>query len=134
MDQQSDGLQRLGRYSGVAVVLSVVACYGALALVMLLSLTGVTMTLHEGAWATAIVVPAWIAVLAMGMNIQRHRNLGPFILSDIGALLVSWVMIVDYSRAIEIGGFTLLIIAALWDRRMRRRGPLPLPGSEQGTR
>ncbi len=129
MDQQSNPLQRLGRYSGAAVVLSMVACYGTLALVAILSLAGVTMSVHEGAWAAVIVVLAWIAVLAMGVNAQRYRRFGPFVLSDIGALLVSWVMIVDYSRVMEVSGFALLIVAALWDRQLRRRGPATSPNS-----
>jgi hypothetical protein len=130
MDQQSNPLQRLGRYSGVAVVLSIVACYGTLALVAILSLAGVTISVHEGAWAAVIVVFVWLAVLAMGVNIQRHRSFGPFVLSDIGALLVSWVMMVDYSRVLEVIGFALLIVAALWDRQVRRRGPATLPNSD----
>ena len=130
MDQQSNPLQRLGRYSGVAVVLSIVACYGTLALVAILSLAGVTISVHEGAWAAVIVVFVWVAVLAMGVNIQRHRSFGPFVLADIGALLVSWVMMVDYSRVLEVIGFALLIVAALWDRQVRRRGPATLPNSD----
>lgn len=129
MDQQSNPLQRLGHYSGVAVVLSIVACYGTLALVAILSLAGVTMSVHEGAWAAVIVVLAWIAVLAMGVNIRSLRSFGPFVLSDIGALLVSWVMIVNYSRVMEVSGFALLIVAALWDRQLRRRGPATSPNS-----
>ena len=129
MDQQSNPLQRLGHYSGVAVVLSIVACYGTLALVAILSLAGVTMSVHEGAWAAVIVVLAWIAVLAMGVNIRSLRSFGPFVLSDIGALLVSWVMIVDYSRVMEVSGFALLIVAALWDRQLRRHGPATSPNS-----
>ncbi len=133
MDQQSSPLQRLGRYSGIAVVLSVVACYGTLALVAVLSLAGVTMSVHEGAWAAVIVGLAWTAVLAMGVNIQRHRSFAPFVLSGIGALLVSWVMIVDYSRVLEVTGFALLIVAALWDRQLRKRGPATLPDSDKGS-
>ncbi len=129
MDQQSNPLQRLGRYSGVAVVLSIVVCYGTLALVAILSLAGVTMSVHEGAWAAVIVVLAWIAVLAMGVNIRSLRSFGPFVLSDIGALLVSWVMIVNYSRVMKVSGFALLIVAALWDRQLRRRGPATSPNS-----
>ena len=129
MDQQSSPLQRLGRYSGIAVVLSVVACYGTLALVAVLSLAGVTMSVHEGAWAAVIVVLTWIAVLAMGVNIRSIGSFGPFVLADIGALLVSWVMIVDYSRVLEVVGFALLIVAALRDRQLRRRGPAPLSNS-----
>jgi peptidoglycan biosynthesis protein MviN/MurJ (putative lipid II flippase) len=133
MDQQADGLQRLGRYSGIAVVLSIVACYGTLLLVAVLSLAGVTMAIHEGAWAAVIVVLVWIAVLAMGVNIYRYRNFGPFILSDIGALLVSWVMLVDYSRAMENVGFAMLIVAAFWDRHLKRRTPAAGPDRGQGT-
>ena len=129
MDQQSNPLQRLGRYSAVAVVLSIVACYGTLALVAILSLAGVTMSVHEGAWAAVIVGLAWIAVLAMGVNIRSIGSFGPFVLADIGALLVSWVMIVDYSRVLEVVGFALLIVAALRDRQLRRRGPAPLSNS-----
>ncbi len=129
MDQQSNPLQRLGRYSGVAVVLSIVACYGTLALVAILSLAGVTMSVHEGAWAAVIVVLTWIAVLAMGVNIRSVGSFGPFVLADIGALLVSWVMIVDFSRVLEVVGFALLIVAALRNRQLRRRGPAPLSNS-----
>jgi hypothetical protein len=69
----------------------------------------------------------------MGVNIQRHRSFGPFVLSDIGALLISWVMIVDYSRVLEVIGFALLIVAALWDRQRRKRGPATLPDSDKGS-
>ncbi len=131
--QPSDVVQRLGRFSGVAVVLSVVVCYGTLALVMLLALVGVTMTINEGAWATAIVVFAWIAVLAMGVNMQRHRSFAPVMVAGIGALLISWVMFADYSRTIEIFGFALLIVAAIRDRRLRGRRPVPTPNLNQGA-
>lgn len=133
MDQRSDGLQRLGRYSGAAVLFAVVACYGTLAMVSLLSLAGVTVNIHEGAWATVIVVFAWLAVLAMGVNMQRHRRFGPFIMSDVGAILVSWVMFVDYSRIMELTGFVLMIFAALWDRRLRTRTPAASRNPEQET-
>lgn len=129
MDQPSNGLQRLGLYSGVVVVLSIVACYGSLALVGALSLMGVTMTLHEGARAAVIVILVWIAVLAMGVNLKRYRNPGPFILSDMGALLVSWVMLVDYNRPMQTSGFLMLLAAAFWDRQLRRRIPESLPES-----
>jgi hypothetical protein len=52
---------------------------------------------------------------------------GPFILCDVGALLVSWVMLVDYDRSMEISGFLMLIAAAYWDRGLRRRIPAVPP-------
>lgn len=132
-DQRGDRLTWLGRYSGVAVTLSLLACYGTLALVAALSLAGISMSIHEGVWAAVIVVFAWIAVLALGVNVRRHRSLGPFIIGDVGALMVSWVMLVQFSRAMEILGFALMIVAAFWDRKMRKQGPSRLPDSQQGT-
>lgn len=121
MDQHPNALERLGRYSGAAVVLSIMACYGTLAVTGLLSLLGIALPLHEGAWATVIVVFAWLAVLAMGVNLRIVKNPGPFILCDVGALLVSWVMLVDYVQSMEVIGFLMLIAAAFWDRALRRR-------------
>ncbi len=99
MTEQPVGLQHLGRYSGVAVALSVIACYGTLALTLLLSTMGVTLNVHEGAWATAIVVFAGIAVLAIGVNIPQYRSLSPFIIADVGALLVSWACLLTTAAA-----------------------------------
>lgn len=125
MNEKAGGLQRLGRYSGVLVAASLVACYGTLALVLVLSAVGVTVDVHEGAWATVIVAFAWIAVLAMGVNIPRHGSFVPFILADIGALLVSWVTFIQFSRGLELLGFAMLAVAALRDRHLLKRAPAP---------
>jgi arsenite methyltransferase len=129
MDQQSNGLQRLASYSWVAVVLAVLVCYGSLALAGLLAQTGVTLTIHQGVRAAVSVVLVWLAVLGMGINLHRYRNFGPFILSDLGALLVSWVMVVEHSRAMESTGFILLMVAVFWDRSLRRQNAAKLSES-----
>ena len=121
MDQQSNGLQRLASYSWVAVVLAVLVGYGSLALAGLLAQTGVTLSIHQGVRAAVSVVLVWLAVLGMGINLHRYRNFGPFILSDLGALLVSWVMVVEPSPAMESTGFILLMVAVFWDRSLRRQ-------------
>lgn len=133
MTDRSVGLQRLGRYSGVAVAASVLVCYGTVALTLLLSTMGVTMSLHEGAWATAIVVFAWIAVLAVGVNIPLYRSMVPFIIADVGALLVSWVMFIQYSRGLEILGFAMLVVAAWRDWYLRGRGPVRAGPAEESS-
>jgi uncharacterized membrane protein YccC len=129
MDQQSNGLQRLASHSWVAVVLAVLVCYGSLAVAGLLAQTGVTLTIHQGVRAAVSVVLVWLAVLGMGINLHRYRNFGPFILSDLGALLVSWVMVVEPSRAMESTGFILLMVAAFWDRSLRRQDAVKLSES-----
>ena len=121
MAEQTDGLAWLGRYSLVAVTASLALCYGTLALVALLAALGMAIPVPEGVWATLVVTFAWIGVLAMGVNLRRHGNFGPFVLADVGALLVSWVMFVDFDRAMEGIGFALLVAAALWDRRLRTK-------------
>lgn len=121
MTERAEGLQRLGRYSGVLVALSLIACYGTLALIGLLSAAGISLDLHEGARAAVIVTFAWIAVLAIGVNIPRYKSFVPFILADMGAVLVSWVMLVSFSRGLEILGFAMLTVAALRDRFLLAR-------------
>ena len=96
MEQQSNGLQRLASYSWVAVVLAVLVCYGSLALAGLLAQMGITLSIHPGVRAAAMVVLVWIAVLGLGINLHRYRNFGPFLLADLGALMVSWVTLVEY--------------------------------------
>ena len=102
-------------------MLSIVACYGTLAFVMIFSLFGITISVHEGAWAAVIVVFSWLAVVAMGVSYRHHRGMGPVIVSAIGALLITWVMLVAFNRIEEVLGFAALIVAALWDRYLRGR-------------
>jgi len=119
MAEEGDGLAWLGRYSLVAVAASLVVCYGTLALIALSSALGMTLSVHAGAWATLVVAFAWIGVLAMGVSLRRHGKFAPFLLADVGALMVSWVTLVDFHRMMELAGFALLVCAALWDRKLR---------------
>lgn len=121
MTEERDALAWLGRYALVAVVASLIACYGTLAVVAILSAAGIAFDVHEGVWATLVVAFAWTGVLAIGVSLRRHGNFAPFVLADVGALMVSWVMLVDFDRAMEGAGFALLIAAAIWDRRLQPR-------------
>lgn len=121
MNEHIVGLQRLGRYSGSAVGLSLVAGYGT----ELLSAAGIGLVLPEGVRVTGVVAFAWLAVLAVGVNIPRYASFVPFVLTDIGALLVSWVMLVSASRGLEVLGFAMLVVGALRDRHLRLRAPVP---------
>lgn len=121
MAEKGDRLAWLGRHALIAVVASLVACYGTPALLAMLSALDVTLSVQRGAWAVAVVAFAWLGVLAMGVNLRRHGRLGPFLAADIGALLVSWVMLVHPDRLMEGAGFALLVAAAIWDRKLRSR-------------
>jgi hypothetical protein len=120
MTNNATDAAKLGRLSGFATVLSIVACYGTLAFVSILSLMGITVNIHEGVWAGAITLFAWLAFAGVAINFRRYHALGPLIIAAAGAVLITWVMFISFSRPLEILGFVLLITAALWERRVKR--------------
>lgn len=122
MTETTDALAWLGRYSLVAVVASLAACYGTRALGVALSALGIGFPVNHVAWATLVAVFAWTGVLAMGVNLRRHGAFAPFLLGDLGALTLSWVMFVDSDRVMEVIGFVLLVTGAIWDRNLRLKG------------
>lgn len=124
-DRSTSMGNRFGRYGGAIVALSIAACYGTLAFVALLSVAGVAVDVHEGAWAAAIVVLVWLAAVAIAVGFPGHRGPGPAVLAVIGASLVTWVMLDTFIRMLEILGFACLVAAALWDRRLRREREAP---------
>lgn len=104
----------------LALLLAVLACYGTLALIAALSLLGITLVVHEGAWAAAIVSFSLLAAAVVGLGMRRHRSVGPLVPALAGAGLIIYVMFSSYSRVIEIAGFALLGLATFWDFRLRR--------------
>ncbi|MCV0394326.1 MAG: MerC domain-containing protein [Rhizobiaceae bacterium] len=99
--------------------LAVVACYGTLAAVAGLSLVGVTLRLPDGAWTVVIVLLALLASSGTALGWSRHGRLAPVLMSLIGLVLIVWVMLFAYSLLIELAGFALLMIAAVWDWTLR---------------
>jgi hypothetical protein len=120
MSSNATDASKLGRLSGLATVLSIVACYGTLAFVSILSLMGLAVNIHEGAWAGAITLFAWLAFAGVAINFRRYHKLGPLIIAAAGALLITWVMFFSFNRILEIVGFVGLITSVLWERRVRR--------------
>lgn len=104
---------------GWATLLSIIACYGTLLLVALLSILGISVTVHTGAWAATIVLFAAVAALAIAANFRRHRVPAPLLLALAGVAIIAWVMFGSYNRIVELIGFAVLIAAAIWDRRVK---------------
>ena len=103
-----------------ASLLAVAACYGTLAVLAMLPLMGATLTLHEGAWAGAIVFFALLALAGITLGRQHHGRTTPTALALAGVALILWVMLAQYDRLIELAGFGLLLGAAIWDWRLRK--------------
>ncbi len=105
----------------MAAALSLVACYGTLAAIALLSALGVTIALNEAAWAGAIVFFAGLTFAALVIRRRRHGRLAPAALAGIGFLLITFTMLVSYDRAIELAGFAFLCAGTFSDWRIGRR-------------
>jgi rhodanese-related sulfurtransferase len=105
--------------SGAATVLAILSCYGMTLLIGLLSLLGISLVVDERAWAGAISVFALLAVIAIATSYLRHRIIGPAISAAIGLALILSVMYGSYSSGLEFLGFAFLVVATLWDWRVR---------------
>ena len=110
------------RWFAVAgLMAALLACYGTLALVGLLSVLGISMAINAAAWAGVIVVFAGLTAFGIGFGMRRHWRVAPFVLALLGFALIGWAMLGRYDRASEIMGFAALAVAMAWDWRARRR-------------
>ncbi|TDR52319.1 MerC mercury resistance protein [Halomonas ventosae] len=114
-------LQRRGLLGIAALGLALLSCYGTLGLVALLSLLGLGLALDEGAWALAIAGFVVLTLAALAAGLRRHRTPGPLLLATAGGGLIFHALFIAYHPLVELAGFLMLAIAALRDRRARRR-------------
>jgi len=117
-------MNRVGRnrwFAVVSLAAALLACYGTLMLIGLLSALGVSMAVNAAAWAGVIVVFAGLTAFGIALGIGRHRQPVPFVLALPGFALIAWAMLGRYDRTLEITGFAMLAAATAWDWRLRRR-------------
>ena len=109
---------RLRWLAALSTALSLAACYGTLAVIALLGVLGTAVALDETLWAGVIVAFAFIATGGLGLGLARHRRPWPILLGGSGAAAIGYVMYFQYDRLIEVTGFLLLCVAAIWDWRI----------------
>jgi fatty-acid desaturase len=129
MAQSANKASRTSWIAGASALLSLIACYGTLAVITLLSMMGVTLVVNERVWAGVIVAFAVIAVIGITLGYSRHRNHNPARLGIVGAALVIWAMYGSYGirellgvspQFVESAGFAALLGAAYWDWKLKR--------------
>jgi hypothetical protein len=120
MENNAVSMSNLSRFTGLAAILSILACYGTLAFVTIMSIFGVTIKIHGGVWAGVITLFAWLVVLSIAINYRYLRANGPLMLAVVGAAIITVVMFVTFNRFLEITGFAALIASSLWERRVKR--------------
>jgi len=109
-----------GLMAPAAAVLSFGACYGTLAAIGLLGAFGVAITLNETIWAGAVVGFAWLALVGLLIGRRRHGSFRPMALAAAGVAMITFTMVVDYERIIELVGFAFLGTGMLLDWRRTR--------------
>lgn len=107
-------------FAAASLMAALLACYGTLALIGLLSVLGISIAINADAWAGAIVVFAGLTAFGIALGMRRHRRPAPFLLALLGFALVAWAMLARYGRTSEITGFATLAAATAWDWRARR--------------
>ncbi len=107
-------------FAVASLMAALLACYGTLALVGLLSVLGISMAINAAAWAGVIVVFAGLTAFGIALGMRRHRRPAPIMLALLGFALVAWAMLGRYGRTSEITGFAALAAATAWDWRARR--------------
>lgn len=117
---QSDN-KRFAWVGSVTALLAVMACYGALAAVALLSVIGISVEIDEGLLVRLISGLLILVLAGMGYSYRVHRHPGPLLLSVGSAALLLWVFYGSYSKPLELTGFMTLAVASVWDFRAKKR-------------
>lgn len=111
---------RLDGLPGLAMGLSLLACYGTLAVNLILGALGIAIALDEVLWAGVIVGFAAIAVIGLFVSYRRHHRLWPLAIGVVGFTAIIYAIYIEYHRLTELAGFALLAVAAFWDWQLRR--------------
>lgn len=114
-----------GLLAPCGTALALIACYGTLAVVGLLSLARISVSINEGIWAAAIVLFALLALVGLFLSWRRHRRIWPVVLGIVGVGVIVFTMGVAYNRVVEFVGFAVLVGAVILDWRAKRGPPPP---------
>ena len=113
--------QHLSWLGSVTSLLAVATCYGTLAAVTLLSLIGVSVDIDEATLVKLVTGLLILALLGMVYSWRIHRHPDPMLISLGSATLLLWVFYGSYSKPLELTGFALLVVASVWDFRVKKR-------------
>lgn len=113
----TDVLGTSALHGGVALALSLLACYGTLAAVAVLPVFGVVLAPDDTLWRVAIVAPAVLVVLVLAWGARRRAGWQPATLALAGTALLAGLMFWHMNRALELLAFAMLLAAVLAERR-----------------
>ena len=109
------------KLGSIASLFALIACYGTIASVALLSFLGISVEIDEALMIKIVTVLLAAALLGMLYSWRSHRNIIPLILSLISTSILMWVFYGTDSKALELLGFLLLLIASILDFRSKKK-------------
>ena len=112
---------------GAATVLAILGCFGMLAIAGVFAAFGIRLDAGVRAGAGTVCLFAVVATIGIAVNGRRSRMLGPLALAVAGTALVLADLYAGAGRLAEGAGFALLVLATLWDWRLRSRAAPALP-------
>ncbi len=121
---------RQGLAGIIGLGLALLACYGTLAAIGLLSVYGVSLMLNETVWAGAIALFTLLTTATAILGARLHGARGPAALAIAGTGLVLYALFVDYHTLVELAGFLVLAAAVGWDLYVRRHHEARVLGLE----
>jgi rhodanese-related sulfurtransferase len=118
------------RLPGAATLLAIISCFGMLAIAGVLAAFGISLTSGVRAWAGTLCLFAVVATIGIAFNCGRRRVVGPLVPAVAGTALILADVYAGAGRIAEFVGFALLVLATLWDWRLR----VPRGADEDETR
>ena len=108
-------------YSGVAALLTFIACNGLIFVVALLALFGITLDINPHVQAILISLFAILTSVLIYKGFMQHHKIGPLLVAGIGALVIILTMYASYNKLIESAGLLALVVAAGWNWYLARQ-------------
>lgn len=121
MKNTTSGEKDYSWVGSAASLLAVLACYGTLTTVALLSVIGIGIEIDESLLVKLVTGLLVLALAGMAYSYRVHRHPGPLLLSITSAAVLLWVFYGSYSKPLELTGFAVLVFASLWDFRAKKR-------------
>jgi ubiquinone/menaquinone biosynthesis C-methylase UbiE len=113
-------IQRRGLWGTLSLGLSLLTCYGLLALITAFSALGITISLNEHLWAAGIILFAVLACIIVSLGLRKYKSYTPLALATLGAAVLIYTMYVHYNIVTELIGFIILAAGIFLDYRKRR--------------
>ena len=118
---KSNSASKFAFFSGIAALLTFIACNGLILVTALLALFGITLGINPHIQAILISLFAILTSILIYKGFMRHRKIGPLLLAGIGALVIIFTMYVSYNKLIESAGLLALVVAAGWNWYVARQ-------------